>query len=68
MGALKNVVIDAQDKRYVHKGYANREEYLKGLAESYGVTLALVKQAATLHGEEEDFDGLVSFLDPLPMT
>jgi len=47
---------------YNDNGYDNREDYLKSLAEDYGVELGTVKMLADLLGPSEDFDGLVTSL------
>ena len=47
---------------YEHNGYADRREYLRSLAEDYGVRIATVLALANLLGPSEDFDGLVSSL------
>ncbi len=44
---------------YTENGYRNREDYLRHLADDYGVDLDTVKMLADLLGEQEDFDGLV---------
>jgi len=44
---------------YTDKGYANRQDYLDALADEYGEN---VYDLASLLGEEEDFDGLISAL------
>jgi hypothetical protein len=67
MGKMKELDIDAQEAaRYTEKGHESREHYLLSLAESYGLPMRVVWEAAQLHGPEEDFDGLVSFLNELP--
>jgi len=47
---------------YQEHGFASRTAYLKDLAEEYGIELSAVLAIATLLGEDEDFDGLVSAL------
>ena len=47
---------------YTENGYDSREDYLKSLAEDYGVELGTVKMLADLLGPNEDFDGLVTSL------
>ena len=47
---------------YTENGYDSREDYLKSLAEDYGVDLETVKMLADLLGPNEDFDGLVTSL------
>lgn len=48
---------------YVEMGYKSRTDYLKNLAEDYGVPYQLVCTLAFLLGENEDFDGLVTSLE-----
>jgi len=48
---------------YQVHGYNNRKEYLKGLAEDFGVDLVVVLELAGVLGASEDFDGLVSALE-----
>jgi hypothetical protein len=44
---------------YVSKGYKNRKDYLKSLAEEYGVDYSVVRTLAYTLGKNEDFDGLI---------
>lgn len=60
-------IIAQQHDTYVSKGYANRDEYLEGLADDYGIDLDLVLNLASVLGPYEDFDGLVSMLDDFSM-
>lgn len=48
---------------YQENGYASRKEYLKSLADEYGVSIHTVYSCAELLGESEDFDGLLSALE-----
>lgn len=48
---------------YLENGYENRKDYLKSLAEDYGVNLDTVRAMADMLGPDEDFDGLVSELE-----
>lgn len=48
---------------YEVKGYIDRDDYLKSLAEEYEVDLATVLALASVLGPSEDFDGLVSALE-----
>lgn len=50
---------------YVRKGYKNRKDYLKCLAEDYGVSYMTVFSLASMLGENEDFDGLILELDDM---
>ena len=48
---------------YKEKGYIDREDYLNGLSEEYGVPAEAVMAVADVLGPDEDFDGLVSSLE-----
>lgn len=48
---------------YREKGYADRDDYLNGLSEDYGVPDDAVQSLAEVLGPDEDFDGLVSSLE-----
>ena len=48
---------------YQENGYENREDYLRCLADDYGVSYNDVLAAANILGGDEDFDGLVSFFE-----
>lgn len=50
---------------YIKNGYKNRKDYLKGLAEDYGVDYTTVCYLASVLGENEDFDGLISALEEI---
>ena len=50
---------------YVRKGYKDRKDYLKCLAEDYGVSYMTVFSLASMLGENEDFDGLILELDDM---
>ena len=45
-----------------------RYDYLKELAEDYGIDLNTVLTIADMLGEEEDYDGLISTLNDLPVN
>jgi len=47
---------------YEERGYRDREDYLRSLAEDYALPLESVKEIAELLGPEEDFDGLICTL------
>lgn len=47
---------------YEDHGYKNREEYLRELAEQYGLDEETVFTLANVYGPTEDFDGLVTAL------
>ena len=48
---------------YIEMGYKSRVDYLKCLADDYGVPYQTVLTLAELLGENEDFDGLVTSLE-----
>ena len=50
---------------YQENGYENRRDYLRSLAEEYGVDYADVALAASMLGPDEDFDGLVTALEDM---
>lgn len=50
---------------YVRKGYKDRKDYLKCLAEDYGISYMTVFSLASMLGENEDFDGLILELDDM---
>lgn len=60
-------IIAQQQEVYRRKGYANREEYLEGLADDYGVDLEVVLGLAEVLGPYEDFDGLLMMLEDAAM-
>ena len=61
--ATKKVTAVKEENVYQRNGYANRREYLRGLADDYGVKFSVVVTLAEVLGPNEDFDGLVSELD-----
>ena len=50
---------------YVAHGFADRSEYLRDVAENYGLPLRTVRMLADMLGEIEDFDGLISHINEL---
>jgi len=48
---------------YIEEGYANRNAYLHGLAEQFGVDFSTVAVLADILGESEDFDGLITSIE-----
>ena len=48
---------------YTDKGYKDRKDYLKSLAEEYDVPYPMVWMFATSLGENEDFDGLIATIE-----
>ena len=53
----------AEQTVYQEKGYEKRTDYLKSLAEDYGVDYHTVLVLADMLGPCEDFDGLPSSLE-----
>lgn len=51
---------------YTDKGYKSREDYLNEIANDYDVDINLVLIAATMLGDKQDFDRLVSTVRILP--
>lgn len=50
---------------YTESGYANRREYLQGLADEFGIDPGTVFMLADMLGPNEDFDGLVTSLEDM---
>jgi hypothetical protein len=48
---------------YQENGYSSRKEYLLSLAEDFGIDKSVVFTIASMLGETEDFDGLISSLE-----
>ena len=48
---------------YQENGYDDRDDYLRSLADDYGIPLDAVMAVAEVLGPEEAFDGLVSNLE-----
>lgn len=48
---------------YQENGYKNRKDYLKSVADEYGIDLEIVYSLASVLGPNEDFDGLISELE-----
>ena len=53
------------NSRYEEEGYDNRQDYLNGLAEEYGIDSSIVFALADALGPSEDFDGLVTELEDI---
>jgi len=51
------------DNIYTRNGYKNRENYLRGMADDYGIPPMVVYELAGMLGDSEDFDGLVTSMD-----
>jgi hypothetical protein len=45
---------------YTDEGYESRRDYLRCLAEEYGVSVLTVYALADMLGPNEDFDGLIN--------
>lgn len=50
---------------YQENGYENRKDYLKSVADEYGIDLGIVGLFADMLGPNEDFDGLISVIEDL---
>lgn len=48
---------------YQENGFKDREEYLQYVAEDLAVTFETVAAVASILGESEDFDGLLTTLE-----
>ena len=48
---------------YTEQGYTSRADYLRCLAEDFGVPFSTVAAMAAMLGPSEDFDGLVTSLE-----
>jgi len=53
------------NSQYEEYGYENREDYLIGLADDYGVDEETVFSLADMLGPNEDFDGLVTSIEDI---
>ena len=51
------------DNPYLRKGFQTRKEYLRDLAEQFGMSYKKVLLYADLFGPEEDFDALITSLE-----
>ena len=50
-------------ERYQEDGCESREEYLRDIADQYGISLDTVITLADILGGGEDFDGLISMAE-----
>ena len=50
---------------YTDMGFKNRKEYLKSLADDFGLSIYTVYGLADILGPSEDFDGLVTHLEDI---
>lgn len=48
---------------YQEHGFLNRKEYLKSLADEFGVDFGTLATIASMLGASEDFDGLVTWCE-----
>jgi hypothetical protein len=48
---------------YEKNGYDNRKHYLNCLAEDFGIEKSVVYEMASILGQNEDFDGLVTTVE-----
>lgn len=48
---------------YTDNGFKNRDDYLRDLADTYGIDTAIVFSLAAILGSEEDFDGLITSME-----
>ncbi len=48
---------------YTENGYQNRKDYLKSMADEYGIPCEVVFPLSAILGPDEDFDGLISALE-----
>jgi len=55
------------DNAYTRNGYRNREDYLSGIADDFGIAPMVVFELSAMLGAEEDFDGLISSLNDFPV-
>ena len=51
------------DNIYEEAGFNSREDYLEYLADMFDIDVQYVVDAASVFGESEDFDGLVTWLE-----
>ena len=50
---------------YDQNGYDDRKQYLECQADWFGVDLDTVNELASILGESEDFDGLITSLEDM---
>lgn len=53
------------DNIYEMNGYADRRDYLRCLADDFGIPESVVFSIADMLGETEDFDGLITNLEDI---
>lgn len=52
---------------YKQNGYKDRFDYLNLIAGDYGTDMMVITSLAEVLGENEDFDGLISALEDIPI-
>lgn len=57
----------ADNNIYEQNGYKNRADYLRSIADDYGTDMIIVSSMAEILGDDEDFDGLISNLEDIPI-
>jgi hypothetical protein len=50
-------------EQYNAQGYKDRDDYLTGLAQDFGIDITAVRMISDMLGPSEDFDGLISDLE-----
>lgn len=60
--SVKTGVRDNGYKRYCQDASATREDYIRQLAEDYGLNVNEVRAISQVMGPYEDFDGLVAMV------
>jgi hypothetical protein len=55
--------MQSEENIYTAEGYEDRNEYLRNLADDYGISYTKVKTIADMLGPSEDFDGLITTLE-----
>mgnify|MGYP000925847777 CR=1 FL=1 len=58
----------AKNNIYQQNGYKDRVDYLQSVAEDYGTDMMIVSSMAEILGDDEDFDGLISALEDIPIV
>lgn len=58
----------AENNIYQQNGYKDRVDYLQSVAEDYGTDRMIVSSMAEILGDDEDFDGLISALEDIPIV
>lgn len=58
----------AKNNIYQQNGYKDRVDYLQSVAEDYGTDMMIVSSMAEILDDDEDFDGLISALEDIPIV